>query len=267
MTTSRQVTGQAKYYAGVGFILSAFLGSVAMPSTTRAQPPHAQQVPAAQDMQDTQPVGAYDQTALCLLATLAAAGASGQFDRAEQLFREGKEAGLSQLQLYESVLNLLPYIGYPRTLSTMRRFQTVYPDYIAQRSHGQAPTEPWQAYAPQVWGERGAQIQQQLVGDRRASESLIQRLTQLSPELAEWVRYDDFGRVFGRAGLSLLEREAVVVGVLIAQAAPQIAFHYPALLRVGGDEALVDALLTAVSRTVDEQTHATARRYIAEARK
>ena len=76
---------------------------------------------------------------------------------------------------------------------------------------------------------------------------LIQRLTQISPELAEWVRHDDFGRVFGRAGLSLIEREAIVLGALIAQGAPQISFHSQALLRVGGDEALVDTLLNAVS--------------------
>lgn len=57
-----------------------------------------------------------------MLAAIAAAGASGQFDKTEQLFRQGKEAGLSELQMYEIVLNLLPYVGYPRTLSTMMSF-------------------------------------------------------------------------------------------------------------------------------------------------
>ena len=75
----------------------------------------------------------------------------------------------------------------------------------------------------------------------RRTKSLSSRLSQISPELAEWVRYDDFGRVFGRAGLLLIEREAIVLGTLIAQGAPQIAFHYKALLRVGGDDNLVDA--------------------------
>jgi hypothetical protein len=60
-----------------------------------------------------------------------------------------------------------------------------------------------------------------------------QQLAQLSPELAKWAAYDAFGRIFGRAGLSLLERESVVMGTLLAQGAPQIAVHYKALLRVG----------------------------------
>jgi len=81
------------------------------------------------------------------------------------------------------------------------------------------------------------------------------------------VRYDDFGRVFGRAGLSLIEREAIVLGALIAQGAPQISFHYKAMLRVGGDDALVDALLEGVSGIVDDKALAAARQHIAEARK
>jgi alkylhydroperoxidase/carboxymuconolactone decarboxylase family protein YurZ len=216
-----------------------------------------------------QDTASYDQTALTTLSKISASGAAGQFDTAEQLFKDGKGAGLSELQMYETVLNLLPYIGYPRTLSTLGSFQKVYPDYITQRSQGKAPksTEPWQEYAPKVWGERGAKVQEQLSGGSEANKELIQRLGQVSPELAEWVRYDDFGRVFGRAGLSLIEREAIVLGALIAQGAPQISFHYKAMLRVGGDDALVDALLDAVSGIVDDKALAAARQYIAEARK
>jgi len=209
------------------------------------------------------------QATLIVLTKIAAAGASGHFDDAEQLFRQGKGAGLSELQMYETVLNLLPYIGYPRTLSTMIGFQKVYPDYIRERSGGKDPqsTEPWQDYAGKVWGERGAQIQQQLGVGGAGAEEFTKQLTLLSPELTEWVRYDDFGRVFGRAGLSLIEREAIVMGVLIAQGAPQIAAHHRALLRVGGSEALIDALVEAVAGSVDEKAVAAARRYIAEVRK
>jgi len=205
---------------------------------------------------------------LILLAQIAAAGASGQFDRAEQLFVQGKEAGGSELQMYEAVLNLLPYIGYPRTLSTMSRFQKIYPQYIRERSAGKAPqpTEPWREYAVGTWGERGVQIQQQLGVGGPGAEKFTEQLTLLSPELAEWVRYDDFGRIFGRAGLSLLEREAIVIGVLIAQAAPQLKVHHDAMLRVGGSEELIDELVEAVAPIVDEKALAASRRYLTEAR-
>ena len=210
-----------------------------------------------------------NQATLLMLAKIAAAGASGQFDTTEQLFRQGKEAGLSELQMYETVLNLLPYIGYPRTLSTMMSFQKVYPNYIRDRSGGKdpQPTEPWQDYAAKVWVERGTEIQQQLGFGGPGAEEFTKQLIQLSPELTEWVRYDDFGRVFGRAGLSLIEREAIVIGVLIAQGAPQIASHHRAMVRVGGSEAVIDALVEAVAGVVEEKAVAAARQYIAQVRK
>jgi len=204
-----------------------------------------------------------------MLAKIAAAGASGQFDKTEQFFSQGKEAGLNELQMYETVLNLLPYIGYPRTLSTVISFQKVYPQYIRERSRGKdpQPTEPWQEYAGKVWRERGAQIQQQLGFGGAGAEEFTKQLTLLSPELTEWVRYDDFGRIFGRAGLSLIEREAMVIGVLIAQGAPQVAAHHRAMVRVGGSEALIDALVEAVAGIVDEKAVAASRQYIAAVRK
>ncbi len=210
-----------------------------------------------------------NQAALNMLAQIAAAGASGQFDKTEQLFRQGKETGLSELQMYETVLNMLPYVGYPRTLSTMMSFQKVYPNYIRDRSGGKdpQPTEPWQDYAGKVWIERGTQIQAQLGFGGPGAEAFTKQLMQLSPELTEWVRYDDFGRVFGRAGLSLIEREAIVIGVTIAQGAPQVASHHRAMVNVGGSEALIDGLVEAVARIVDAKAMAAARQYIATVRK
>lgn len=207
--------------------------------------------------------------ALTMLAKIAAAGTAQQYDQSEQFFAQGKAAGLSELQMYEAVLNLLPYIGYPRTLNTMSRFQKVYPRYIQDRAGGKEPqpTEPWQKYAVSVWGERGEKIRQQLGVGGPGAEEFTRRLTLLSPELTEWVMYDDFGRIFGRAGLSLLEREVIVIGALVAQEVPQVAVHYKALLRVGGNDALVEAIFEAVSGIVDEKALTTSRQYIAEARR
>jgi 4-carboxymuconolactone decarboxylase len=222
--------------------------------------------PAAVAQQST--AAATNLPALTMLAKIAAAGTAQQYDQSEQFFAQGKAAGLSEVQMYEAVLNLLPYIGYPRTLNTMSRFQKVYPRYIQDRADGQGPqpTEPWPQYAVKVWGERGEKIRQQLGVGGPGAEELTRQLTLLSPELVEWVMYDDFGRIFGRAGLSLLEREVIVVGALIAQGVPQVAVHYKALLRVGGNDALVDAVFEAVSGIVEEKALTTARQYLGEAR-
>src|SRR5262245_47597420 len=111
--------------------------------------------------------------ALSALAQISAVGVAAQYDKAEQFFVKGKESGLSELQMYEAVLNILPYTGYPCTLNTMSRFQKVYPQYIQNRSDGKEPqpTEPWQEYACGSWVERSTNIRQQLgVGGSGAEE-------------------------------------------------------------------------------------------------
>jgi 4-carboxymuconolactone decarboxylase len=203
------------------------------------------------------------------LAKISASGASGQLDKAEQLFRQGKEGGLSEVQMYEAVLNLVPYVGYPRTLNTMGRFQKVYPNYVKDRSGGKElqPTEPWPQYAVGPWVERSDNVRHQLGVGGPGAEELVNQLTSLSPELAEWARYDAFGRIFGRPGLSLLEREAVVMGAHVAQGVPQFIVHYKALLRVGGTDALVDEIFKEISDIVDAKALTTSRQYLAEARR
>jgi 4-carboxymuconolactone decarboxylase len=170
--------------------------------------------------------------------------------------------------MYEAVLNLVPYVGYPRTLNTMGRFQKVYPNYVKERASGKnpQPTEPWSQYAAGQWVERSDAIRQQLGVGGAGAETLVNQLTALSPELAEWARYDAFGRIFGRPGLSLLEREAVVMGALIAQGVPQFIVHHNALLRVGGTDALVDEIFKEVADLVDAKALTASRQYLAEAR-
>jgi 4-carboxymuconolactone decarboxylase len=102
------------------------------------------------------------------------------------------------------------------------------------------PSEAWSDYAATVWPERGAAIFRQLWPGHELADSV----RPVSAELAEWVVADDFGRIFGRPGMTLLEREAVVIGSLVAQrAAPQLRSHRLAFLAVGGEDAALDALV------------------------
>ncbi len=68
---------------------------------------------------------------------------------------------------------------HPRTLSTMLSFQKVYPHYIHERSGGKdpRPTEPCQEYAPKLWVERGARIQEQLGFGGASAAEVTKQLT------------------------------------------------------------------------------------------
>jgi hypothetical protein len=79
---------------------------------------------------------------------------------------------------------------------------------------------------------------------------MIARMAGFHPDLAEWILADGYGRVLSRPGLSIRERELIVVAVLSALRLPkQLESHvrgrsgwgrrrgrYPAMLRSRSEE-------------------------------
>jgi 4-carboxymuconolactone decarboxylase len=173
---------------------------------------------------------------LIRLARLAACHSLGDQDGLAHELELAHASAIPWAASYEALLQLVAYTGYPRTLNALATFRAVSGETVAAR-----PSEPWDTHALTVWPERGAAIFRALW----PGHELADNVRPLSAELAEWVIADDFGRIFGRPGLTLLEREAVVLGSLVAQrATPQLRSHRLAFLAVGGDEATIDAVVS-----------------------
>lgn len=178
-------------------------------------------------------------TRLAAFARMAAMHAIGDQEALAQMLREAQTAGISWDACYEALLQLIAYTGYPRTLNALATFRAV-----SGVPTSPTPTEPWQEYALATWPARGVEIFHTLW----PTSELASSVRPLSAELAEWVINDDFGRIFGRPGLTLLERESVVFGCLIALwVPPQLRSHRLAFLAVGGSEAQLDGIVAAVA--------------------
>jgi 4-carboxymuconolactone decarboxylase len=175
---------------------------------------------------------------------MAACHSAGQQDALARELRAAEAGGLSWDTCYEAILQLVAYTGYPRTLNAMATYRAVSGVAVSQHL-----TEPWSDFALTEWPKRGAAIFGQLWPGHELADSV----RPLSVELAEWVVNDDFGRIFGRPGLTLLEREALVVGSLVAQrTTPQLRSHRLAFLAVGGDDATLDALIANLADLLPE---------------
>jgi 4-carboxymuconolactone decarboxylase len=178
-------------------------------------------------------------TQMMVCARLAAAHAAGDQAALAGELRAAHRAGVEWDTCYEVLLQLVAYTGYPRTLNAMATFRAV-----SGIAAGEQPSEPWESHATAVWPERGIAIFHALWPGHALADSV----RPLSPELAEWVIYDDFGRIFGRPGLTLLEREAAVIGSLVGQGTtPQLRSHRLAFLAVGGDDAAIDTLVSGLA--------------------
>ena len=195
---------------------------------------------------------------LAHLARVAACHSAGEQDALARELRAAVAGGLSWDACYEAILQLVAYTGYPRTLNALATYRAVSGVAVSPR-----PSEEWGDFALAVWPERGAAIFRQLW----PGHDLADNVRPLSAELAEWVVNDDFGRIFGRPGLTVLEREAVVVGSLVAQrTTPQLRSHRLAFLAVGGDDTTLDALVANLADLLPEAVIADAKATLARLR-
>lgn len=197
-------------------------------------------------------------TQMIVCARLAAAHAAGDQAALADELRAAHAAGIEWETCYEVLLQLVAYTGYPRTLNAMTTFRAVSGVPVKEQS-----SEPWETHATAVWPERGVAIFHALWPGHALADSV----RPLSPELAEWVIYDDFGRIFGRPGLTLLEREAAVIGSLVGQGTtPQLRSHRLAFLAVGGDDTALDAIVAGLSDILPAATLESARQALARFR-
>jgi alkylhydroperoxidase/carboxymuconolactone decarboxylase family protein YurZ len=186
-----------------------------------------------------------DAARLASIARLAAAETLGNQEQVADALHAARNAGLGWEQCYEILLQMVAYTGYPRTLNALTTFRSVSGIPAPER-----PTEPWEEHAAGEWPRRGVEIFRQLWPGRPLAESV----RPLSPELAEWVINDDFGRIFGRPGLTLIEREAAVLGSLFAQeVVPQLRAHRFAFLAVGGADAEIDSIVSALAGIIRDE--------------
>jgi 4-carboxymuconolactone decarboxylase len=65
-------------------------------------------------------------------------------------------------------------------------------------------------------------------------EKLISNVGSFSPDLSRWLVFEGYGKVLGRKGLSLIERELCIISVLsVLKFADQLYSHINGAIRVG----------------------------------
>ena len=89
------------------------------------------------------------------------------------------------------------------------------------------------AFAADENRERGKQTLEVIVG--KDVDKRLETLTDIAPEMAEWIKDFAYGDVVSRPGLTLKSRELVTVGALTAlgNARPQLKAHIGGALNAG----------------------------------
>lgn len=185
--------------------------------------------------------------ALVRLSATLVGGAVGEVRAAMQAAHED----FSRLEVEETLLQSYLFLGYPAALNAL----TMWRDLCGAQSGSAPPTDD-----PARWGERGEEVCRAVYGEQY--ERLRAAVCGLHPDLETWMVTEGYGKVLGRPGLALEQRELCIVAMLAVQGESvrrQLVSHLRGALNVGVDEGLVTRALEAALERANPETGAVAR--------
>lgn len=164
------------------------------------------------------------------LARVSVAAALGKDRALRREIRAALKARVPTARLDEALLQLVPFAGYARAINAFAVLQELAP-------HAPRSTRPRGDLR-----RRGEALCRRIYGP--VYERMIGRMRGFHPDLAEWILADGYGRVLSRPGLTIRERELIVVAVLAALRLPkQLESHVRGARRVGATAREVRAML------------------------
>jgi len=139
------------------------------------------------------------------LPLICAAAAIRKEQHLKALLEKSKMYGIKEKPLYESLLQNYLFTGYPSAMISLKILKEYYPK-LENVLH-----DSWDL---NKYKERGTKNCKKIYG--RKFDKLISNVKSFSPELSDWLLLEGYGKVMGRKGLSLKQRELNNVSVLSA---------------------------------------------------
>jgi len=158
-----------------------------------------------------------------VLPVIAAASAMREMSLLRMLIVQAKTKKISFTKIYEALLQNYLFAGYPSALLSLKILKEEFPGKKFSR------TADMNLYHFRRRGEINCR---KIYGDKY--HKLINNVKKFSPDLAEWLVLEGYGKVLGRKGLSLKERELCIVAVLsVMEFEDQLYSHINGAFRTG----------------------------------
>lgn len=208
--------------------------------------PEGRHAPSAADV-DGGPGGSRASLPIDGCVRAAVLAALGRSDEVGSAVQAALSAGASAAALREALLMVVPYAGWPAGLNGLLAFVD------AARTSGVDPAND--AAGP----ERRDREALRAVGRETARrvnprfDAVAERVEALDPAILDLLVESAYGAVYNRPGLSLVERELVAVGVLVAlRQERQLVYHVRGALNVGASPADVRRTVSALAPVAGE---------------
>lgn len=158
------------------------------------------------------------------LVSLSAAIAASDAVAVERHARAALAAGADAAALYETVLQSYLFVGFPRAIEAFIAVRALLPD---------AATAWPRAVDTDRWRRDGEALCARIYG--RNYEKLLGTMRGLSPDLAQWMILEGYGKTLSRPGLDAATREYAVLAILtVTRMWRQLRSHAIGAVNVGG---------------------------------
>ena len=147
------------------------------------------------------------------------------------------ESGCSQIEIQEAILQVYLHDGYPSTLEGLFLMKNFLGD-----NYDPGIGERIFMGSANLWMKKGEETCRTVYAEN--FDGLVSNVNALSPDLANWMIMEGYGKVLSRPGLSLKVREFISVAVLTMRQYPrQLHSHLRGAVNAGGTVSEVDILL------------------------
>lgn len=137
-------------------------------------------------------------------------------------------SGVNPAKIYEVILQLYLFNGFPATIESLKVFKVHFPDFQPNN----------EKYNVNLFQKRGI-INCKSVYTNNYDKLQI-NIAKLSPDLAEWMIIEGYGKVMGRSGLSMQERELINVAMLCTNFSEhQLHSHMKGSLNTGSSKKFI----------------------------
>jgi 4-carboxymuconolactone decarboxylase len=135
---------------------------------------------------------------LCIVIALAA----NNLPRVHVLLHEAKTLEISHKALYEAILQIHLFAGYPASIEGLNALHSIFGP-INQMAEEVNTT---------LFEKRGISLCKEIYTS--VFDKMIQKMTLISPDLAQWMIRDGYGKTLSREGLDIQNRELINLVIL-----------------------------------------------------
>jgi len=140
-----------------------------------------------------------------LLALISAASVLRKEKLFKRLLSFCKNRKIKKAKVYETILQTYLFAGFPSALVSLKLVNEIFPSIKKSE----------RKFSKTGKREEGVKTCKKIYGNK--FDKLIENIKSFSPELADWLIIEGYGKVLCRKGLTLAERELSIISILSVQ--------------------------------------------------